>query len=99
MPFKETDLHLESVNDRLERILLVLRYDSYRGKKYFTFYDRLVISKHRSGLLSFLCYLCGEIPHSKFIFYELPDEIDNKITAVHNEILNTDWNYKNEYMY
>lgn len=99
MSFNEADLHLQSVNDRLELLLTVLRYDSFCGRKYFSFYDRILINRHRSGLLSFIAYLFREIPHEDFKYVELPAELDNKIETINKEIISQNWSYRDEYMY
>lgn len=89
----EFDYHLDSVNQRLELLLLVLQYDSQMEKK-FTVGERILIHYERSAMKSFIYYLMRIIKHEKINWYRVPDSIEEKIQTIKTLIEQLDWKPK-----
>lgn len=96
MYFTKHDYHLKGCQDRLEILLDALRYDTFCNKKFFSFYDRILINRQRSSLLTFTGYLAGDLPQTATTMVELPAELDQKIDKILTEITATSWHYTKE---
>ena len=92
MRLNDHEYNLENVNNRLELLLDVLRFDSEckeKGKQgYLSYYQRILINRERSALMSFKNYLFREIKHSEILWYQVPNEVELLITEITNKINN-----------
>ena len=84
------DYHLESVNNRLEILLLVLQYDS-QETKHFTVWERMQINKERSAMQSFIDYLFREIEHSEINWFKVSEPTEDKILTIYQIIKQLNW--------
>lgn len=99
MTFTKHDYHLSSCQERLQLLLEVLQYDSYVGKKHFSFYERLLINKQRSSLFTFINYLNKIVTHNEITMVVLPNNLEEKIEKLQQEIKSLNWQHdpKDEY--
>jgi hypothetical protein len=73
-----SEMHLESVTNRLSLLNELLVYDS-EVEKVFTVVDRIMINQERGALFDFVNYLFGSLPHEKVRTMRVPVELEQRI--------------------
>lgn len=88
---KSEDMHLESVNERLDLLMAVLVFSSDCSERLtreqrLTSGERICINQERGALLGFKAYLFREMEYRDVKFYELPKTIEDKIQFINNKL-------------